>query len=103
MQRRWQIGCGLAIILFLTHPWLFGLYGRVLENRFQHEVKPGMTKAQLVQLWSESGSAPPPWYDDYIFVDWETFCFESGKQFQVKFDADMRVKSWTERPWVIGC
>jgi hypothetical protein len=105
VNTRWIIGilCGLALVFLITHGWLFGIKGRQLEAGFQREIKVGMTRDQVTQLWSKTGDAPDPWFGDYVFVDWETFCYESGQQIQVTFDSHERVKSWSERPWATGC
>ena len=104
---RWYVGGGLALVLLFTHPWLFGLYGYVLENRFQREIKPGMAEDQVLQMWAKTGDANPPVdvnnRTDFEFVDWESFCVESGKQIWVTFDAQSRVKSWSVQPWQLGC
>jgi hypothetical protein len=102
---RWTVGflCVLALVFLFIHPWLFGLQGRWLEARFQREIEAGMTTDQVNQLWTKTGDAPNPWLNDFVFVDWETFCYERGEQVQVIFDSQDRVTSWSERPWVTGC
>src|SRR4029077_7532809 len=102
---RWLIACLIvvALVFLFVHPWLYGLQGRWLETRFQRDMRIGMTRNQVDRLWTKTGDAPSPWIDDYVFVDWETFCYERGEQIQVIFDTHARVKSWSERPWVTGC
>ena len=102
------IGICFAVLLVVFNGWVFGLWGRLLEIRFEHVIRVGMPEEEVNRLWSQSGDAfgPADTYSNqvtYAFIDWETFCFEQGNQFVVTFDDDRRVTSWAEKPWEFGC
>jgi hypothetical protein len=65
-----------------------------------------MTRNELRQLWVENaspinanGGAWEEPTDDYFFVDWSTVGVDAGERFQIYFDENRRVKSWTQIGW----
>ncbi len=105
---RWRIGCGIILLLLLIHPWLFGLPGRLQEYRFQHGLKPGMTKDQVSRLWASTGVQDGPVPDQYnglhfLSVDWATLCDDRGQDIWVFFDRQKHVQSWNTSPYRTGC
>jgi hypothetical protein len=96
------------LVLFLAHPYLLTLPGRIGEFRFEHGLRVGMTRVRVQQLWNQTGDGSDPTDEGsntlgFSFTDFGTLCIEGGQHYSVRLDKSMRVQSWSEEPWNRVC
>jgi hypothetical protein len=105
----------MVIILVLGHPWLLGLWGRVGEQTFQHDLRIGMPRSEVLALARRSGGrayVPTPSYSiesgapgqlRVSFVDSFTLCIENGKEYQLLFNERWMLTGWEASDWGNAC
>lgn|GEM_PF-3807666 len=62
---RWTILI-MLLILFLVHPWLFGLRGIVGAAQFEAGLPHGLTRYQAFKLWRTTGGNDSGYSGDHI-------------------------------------
>jgi hypothetical protein len=101
----------IVIALLVFHGYFGGLPGLIGETIFQHSLKVGITRADVIQLerrlggedgipdssLSETGGAPGT--IDVRFADYAALYGTSGKWFQLDFGPDWRLSSWKVESW----
>lgn len=111
--------CIAYLGLLFLHPYLFGLPGRIAENRFQKELRPGMTRTEIIRLAQEYGGTGPfrqsldatkstwDWRSDGAlhvwFTDSETFCIVGGNDYGFYFSPQWKLVEWKVQPWGNAC
>jgi hypothetical protein len=94
----------LGVVFF--HPYVFGLPGRLAETSFQEQIRPGMTRSQVIALARKYGGKTPFFSDlepyvrgpdgalNVFFVDWATFCVGNGNNYSFYFRPNSKLRSW---------
>ncbi len=111
MRRYAGWGCVILVVLFLSHPWLLGLPGRIASIRFANGLHVGMSQdqVQLLEDKIESRSAQedmnygPEAPRDVNFATWGTLCVTRGIQYILYYDETQHLTSWKIRDWGDSC
>jgi hypothetical protein len=100
-------------VLLLLHPYIFGLPGRIAEDRFQKKIHSGMTRPEILRLaeaYGGSGLLGSPLYDQrsdglliVSFTDSVTFCVVGGKEYDFYFRPDWMLTEWKVHDWGNAC
>lgn len=109
LQRRLPAWAAIVIVvaLLLFHGWIGGLPGRIGETIFEHSLKAGSTRADVIRLerrlggedrvpdWSLNDTKGAPGIVDVQFYDYGSFYGTSGQWFHLDFAPDWRLESWS--------
>jgi hypothetical protein len=105
----------IALVLVVIHPYLLGLTGRVAETIFQHELRVGMQRSDVVSLARRLGGNvdSPRWMDNLetgapgkmnvTFIDLVTLCISGGRTYGLTFNGHWRLTSWGASRWGNAC
>ena len=104
-MKHWRLGVAvLATALVVGHPYLLGLTGRISEFRFEHRLRTGTPREQVLALALRLGYTPEPWARDVregatgplqvTFTDFATLCISGGKNYDLMFDQRSRLIDW---------
>ena len=100
---------GLVFVLFAGLSIWLG-FPRTDEYQFQHALRVGMTKSQVMDLWRDSGEESEPTEFGlpkntlgFAFDEREIICHGEGSQINVQFDNHMQVQSWRAQRWKRPC
>lgn len=109
----------LYLAILALHPYIFGLPGRINEWRFQHQIRPNMTRDEIVRLATKLGGTdlygnpldkhsgiydwPYTGAIYVIFVDSATFCIVNGTQYNFYFSPNERLSLWRRESWGSAC
>jgi len=101
----------IVIALLFFHGFLGGLPGFVGETVFQHTLKVGSSRADVITLerrlggedrvpgWSLQGTKGAPGVVGVQFSDYTALYGTSGKAFSLEFGPDWRLESWKVERW----
>jgi hypothetical protein len=115
---RWIGGSILLILvlMFIVYPLALGSFGRFESMRFNNGLHVGMTTSEVFALRDEThgsttgtlpssnavadfrSGTPLVWYMEFV-----TFCYESGSLYHLHFDEEGRLRSWFVEPYADGC
>lgn len=105
----WAVVLGV-VFAAISHPFVYGVPGRVGETILGTTLKVGMSRGEVVELgrytgastWREIDSVTPNSIK-FSYVEYATLCAGGGSEFDVHFDNQQRVTSWHVEPWGDSC
>lgn len=110
-MQRFRFVWPLLIALFLLHPLLVGIPGRIDSFRFGRHLSYGQPSDEVEKL--RNATSPEngrlPFSESYgspvviRYMTWGSFCIEGGEQYALVFDSEQRLRSWSVEDWTDGC